>query len=157
MMASDQSSHSKARAFFHALPSRFVGPVAVLAFLLIALIRWDILTAVTYQRAEVFGVVPATGKNMIDRVVFVRIGDWQRGLYTSDPYLNVVVGGQACVAVRRMLLRRWLRYAVVLPGYCRSLIPLSHSVPSYPQASGEGYPAIAPPVPRIDDSGPALR
>lgn len=159
MIGLSTTSQRRARAFFSALPPRFVGPVAVLAFLVLALIRFDLVTDVTYQRGIAVAVVPVTGKSLVDRMVIVRLGEWQRGLYTSDPYLHVEVGGPVCVSKRRMLLRRWQRYALVLQGYCRNrgpvtFSPLSHSAPSYQQGFGAESQAIGLHVQPIGHSGP---
>lgn len=158
MIGQSTASQRRARAFFNALPPRIVGPVAVLAFLVLALIRFDLVTDVTYQRGIAVAVVPVTGKSLVDRLVIVQLGEWQRGLYTSDPYLHVDVGGPVCVSKRRMLLRRWQRHAVVLQGFCRnigvySVSPLSHSAPSYQQGFGAESQAIGPRVQPTGHSG----
>lgn len=139
MLNADQQE--KGRALFAALPPRFIGIPAVLAFVGIALFRWDVVTEVEYREALVLEVIQVPGKSMSDRLVVVDLGDRPWPLRTSDPYLRLREGEQACVAKRRMLLRRWQRYSLELSGYCfgaRRLkpAPLSRNAPSYPQGSG---------------------
>ena len=89
-------------------------------------LRYDLVTGVTYRRVPVISVAQVPGYDMAERLVVVDLGDRRRAIRTGDPLLWVEAGGEACVAERYYLLRRWRRHALELPGYCRgapALVP----------------------------------
>ncbi len=87
----------------------------------VAVVRSDQVTAVSYRRVPVVSVQQIPGSDMVTRAVIVDLGDRQRLVRTSDWMIRPAPGGQVCVAERQLLLRRYTRVSLVLPGYCGPL------------------------------------
>ncbi|KIN64052.1 hypothetical protein Z946_2938 [Sulfitobacter noctilucicola] len=104
---------------------RFDGPtwlkklVGAGLFLACGIAVHGILLSVEYRWAKVMDVQTVAGKSERDRVVLVKAPDRLRVLRTSDPFVATIKGAQVCVSKRRLIARQWVRYNVVLPGYCR--------------------------------------
>ncbi len=97
------------------------GVGAVILFAGIALYQKGLLIDVEYQQANVIDVIQVPGETMSDRLVIVDLGQQNWPIRTSDRLLRVSKGEMACIAKRKMLARRWIRYTLVLPGFCRNL------------------------------------
>ena len=87
----------------------------------VALVRWDQVTSVSYRRVPVVSVQQVPGSDMPVRAVVVDLGDRQRLVRTGDWMIRAQPGGQVCVAERQLLLRRYVRVSLALPGYCGRL------------------------------------
>lgn len=87
----------------------------------VATVRWDQVTAVNYRRVPVVSVQQVAGGDMPERAVVVDLGPRQRLVRTSDWMIRAEPGGQVCVAERQLLLRRYVRVSLALPGYCGRL------------------------------------
>ena len=90
-------------------------------FTCIAIAVLGITLSVEYKWFKVLDVQQRAGRDMISRVLLVDTPDRPRVLVTSDPFLRVEKGEFACISKRKLISRRWLRYGVALPGYCRSV------------------------------------
>lgn len=95
----------------------FAGLFAVSAFLYKGLVL-----DVEFQRVNVVSVALVPGGDLSERLVVVDLGHSTIPIRTSDRLLIVEPGTVACVSKRHMLSRRWVRYALELPGYCRSIL-----------------------------------
>ncbi len=95
----------------------------------VALVRSDLVTSVSYRRVPVVSVQQVPGSDMAVRAVVVDLGARQRLVGTSDWMIRVQPGGQVCVAERQLLLRRYVRVSLALPGYCGRL-------PTAPKVTG---------------------
>ena len=89
-------------------------------FLAIVLVLYGVTFEVKYKSYPVLSVREVTGRDPIHRLVVVQLEDRQRAIRTSDPYLTVRTGDMVCVAQRKVLLRRWARYYLEVPNFCRS-------------------------------------
>jgi len=95
----------------------------------VALVRWDQATSVSYRRVPVVSVQQVPGSDMVTRAVIVDLGARHRLVRTSDWMIRPVPGGQVCIAERKLLLRRYTRVSLALPGYCGPL-------PAAPEVTG---------------------
>ncbi len=84
----------------------------------VGLLRFDQVVSVSYRRVPVIAVSQIAGQDMAARAVLVDLGERTRLLRTSDWMIRTAPGAQVCIAEHRLLLRRYTRYALVLPGYC---------------------------------------
>lgn len=84
----------------------------------VALVRWDQVTSVSYRRVPVMSVQQVPGSDMPVRAVVVDLGDRQRLVRTGDWMIRAQPGGTVCIAERQLLLRRYVRVSLALPGYC---------------------------------------
>ncbi len=108
----------------------FVEAVAVMLLVsAVALVRWDQATAVSYRRVPVVSVQQVPGSDMPVRAVVVDLGERQRLVRTGDWMIRAEPGGQVCIAERQLLLRRYVRVSLALPGYCGR-------VPAAPRVTG---------------------
>lgn len=89
----------------------------------IGLIRWDQQMSVSYRRVPVVSVQQVPGSDLPSRAVVVDLGDRQRLVRTGDWMIRAEPGGQVCIAERQLLLRRYVRVTLALPGYCGRLPP----------------------------------
>lgn len=96
-------------------------PVIILAIGVFGLIRYDLITQVEFQKARVVSVQNIAGRGGHERFVTVELGKNRRVMRTGDWMLRTKPGGEVCVAKRQFLLRRWVRYRLALPFYCRNL------------------------------------
>lgn len=85
------------------------------------LLRWDMITGAEYRVARVQSVQQVAGSSMHHRLVVVDLGDMQRALQTSDWMVPTAVGAPVCIKRQHLLLRRYLRHSIVLPGYCQAI------------------------------------
>lgn len=90
-------------------------------FIGIALTFNGLVLDVTYQRARVLEVIQVPGQDATERLVLVDLGHRHFPLRTADRLLHIDKGQLACVSQRHILLRRWKRYRLELPGYCRAI------------------------------------
>ena len=95
----------------------------------VSLVRWGQVTSVSYRRVPVVSVQQVPGSDMPVRAVVVDLGDRQRLVRTGDWMIRAQPGGQVCVAERQLLLRRYVRVSLALPGYCGRL-------PTAPKGTG---------------------
>ena len=103
--------------------------VSLLGVLIVCLIgaavhafRQGITQSVEYRPVPVLAVVPITGGDSWARVVTVDLGEGRRrNIRVRDPLIRVGAGGTACLREARVLLRRYPRRHLVLPGYCPTL------------------------------------
>ena len=87
----------------------------------VGLVRWDQVTAVSYRRVPVVSVQQVPGSDMATRAVIVDLGERRRYVRTSNWMIRTVPGEQVCIAERSLLLRRYTRVSLALPGYCGPL------------------------------------
>lgn len=78
-----------------------------------------ILLSVEYRWTKVLDVNVMAGQDARARMILVETPDRLRVLRTSDPFIDAKKGNYICLAKRRMIARRWVRYSPALPGYCR--------------------------------------
>ena len=90
-------------------------------FTAIAIFVYGITIGLEYRWVKVIDIQQQAGRDMWSRAVIVDTPDRPRVLRTSDPLLYLEKGGYACISKRKIISRRWLRYYVELPGYCRSI------------------------------------
>jgi len=90
-------------------------------FLAIAVACYGALLSVDYRWTVVLDVQQVPGRDMSDRVVLFDSDGRTRLVRTSDRLVQVRKDGLVCISKRRMIARRWVRYGVALPGYCRNL------------------------------------
>ena len=95
----------------------------------VGLARWDQVTSVSYRRVPVISVQQVPGGDMASRAVIVDLGERQRLVRTSNWMIRTVPDEQVCIAERTLLLRRYTRVSLALPGYCGPL-------PNAPQVTG---------------------
>lgn len=95
----------------------------------VALVRWDQVTSVSYRRVPVVSVQQVPGGDMVTRAVVVDLGERQRLVRTSNWMIRTRPGEQVCIAERKLLLRRYTRVSLALPGYCGNL-------PAAPRSTG---------------------
>jgi hypothetical protein len=89
-------------------------------FMAIAVGLYGVLS-VDYRWSVVLDVQQVAGKDMSERVVLFEADGRTRLVRIADRLVQVRKGGLVCISKRRMIARRWARYGVALPGYCRSL------------------------------------
>ena len=112
---------------------------AIATFLGIALVRFDLTLAVSYQRAEVLSISQRTGRGLNERVLTVALGDQKRQVFLSDRLIWPSVGDLVCIRSKNYLLRRWVRHSAVLPGYCGRTVQAEP-----PQLDLPGYTPLKP-------------
>lgn len=94
--------------------------VAVMVLVsIVALVRSDQVTAVSYRLVPVVSIQQVPGNDMATRAVIVDLGARQRLVRTSNWMIQTVPGERVCIAERPLLLRRYTRVSLALPGYCR--------------------------------------
>jgi len=100
-----------------------MGESAVLIGLLCAasLLCRGLVLDVKYKNVPVLHVIQVPGGDMNERLVIVDLGHRTYPIKTSDRLLIVTPGSLACVAKKYVLMRRWQRYSLALPGYCRQI------------------------------------
>ena len=98
----------------------------------IALAVYGLLLSVEYRWMKVLHVQNLTGKDVWSRAVLVDTPGRARLVLTSDRLLIVEKGAMACVSERRLISRRWLRYQLELPGYCRNTSRIQRAIDSAP-------------------------
>ena len=101
-----------------------------------ALARYDLQVGIEYRRGSVLQVMQVPGKDMASRLVVVDLGDRQRAIRTADWMIHATPGASVCVAQRTMLLRRFTRYSLALPGYCGRVPGAPRGLPAGPSVSG---------------------
>lgn len=94
----------------------------------VAVLRWDQVMSVSYRRVPIVSTQPIAGGDMAARAVIVDLGPRKRLVRTSDWMIRTRPGEQVCIAERKLLLRRWARVSLVLPGYCGHLPPAPREV-----------------------------
>ena len=100
--------------------SRWTSRLALIVlFVIIAIATRGILLAVEYRWATALEVRHIPGFDITTRAVLIETPERFRVLRTNDRLLVVHKGGKVCVAKRTLVARRWIRYGLVLPGYCR--------------------------------------
>lgn len=97
--------------------------IAGLLFIAIAIALQGVLLKVEYSWVPVVNVQTVAGQDARHRAVLVQTAKRMRLIRVSDPFIRTKQGQLVCLARRTLLARRWLRYSVVLPGYCRSVVP----------------------------------
>lgn len=102
----------------------------------VGLVRFDQVIEVSYRRVPVVRVDQVPGGDLVERAVVVDLGDRQRLVVTTDWMIRARPGVPVCIAESRLLLRRYTRVRLALPGYCGPLPP-----------SGEGPAMSASPSP----------
>ena len=112
------------------LKSRFVHRLKRIAetcalvglFLIAALLFKGLVLDVEYQQAKVLSITQVPGGDLSERLIVVDLGHRNYPIRTSDRLLVVTQGSLACISKRRVLIRRWVRYGLVLPGYCQTAL-----------------------------------
>ncbi|MCB1355487.1 MAG: hypothetical protein KDK53_02960 [Maritimibacter sp.] len=89
----------------------------------VGLIRWDQVSSVSYRRVPVVSVQQVPGGDLPARAVTVDLGDRQRLVRTGDWMIQAEPGEPVCIAERALVLRRFTRISLALPGYCGRLPP----------------------------------
>jgi hypothetical protein len=79
-----------------------------------------ILLSVEYRWTTVLDVAPMAGRDASNRMVLIETPERVRVIRTSDRLVRIEKGAQVCISKRRLVARRWQRFDVELPGYCRS-------------------------------------
>lgn len=88
-------------------------------FLGMALMTRGFLLNVEYRWATALEVRQLPGFDVTTRAVLIETPERFRVLRTSDRLLVIHQGNKVCVSRRKLLARRWMRYGLELPGYCR--------------------------------------
>ena len=99
-------------------------------FLGIAVAVNGLLLSVEYRWMKVLHVQSIAGKDFWSRAVLVDTPGRARLILTSDRLLFVEKDTLTCVSERRLLSRRWLRYQLELPGYCRTQSKVPRAIES---------------------------
>lgn len=94
--------------------------IGAVLFLGIGIALYGIVISVEYRWAKVLDVTTLAGRSVHYRAVLVETPERLRVLRTSDHLVRAEKGAQVCIAKRRIISRRWLRYSIELPGYCRN-------------------------------------
>lgn len=89
-------------------------------FVVAALFYKGVVLDVEVQKVEVLSVTQVPGGDLSERLVVVDLGHRTFPIRTSDRLLIVEPGSVSCISKRHLLFRRWERYALELPGFCRS-------------------------------------
>ena len=118
-MSSDTTRSSPLRRLGRSTPAFSL--IVVVAIGVYGLIRYDLIVAAEYRVARVIAVQQVAGYDASERQVVVDLGTYQRALRTSDWLLRTDLGRPVCVKRSTLLLRRWVRHRLVLPGYCKLL------------------------------------
>lgn len=101
-------------------------------FLGIAVAVYGLLLSVEYRWMKVLHIQQIAGKDVWARAVLVDTPGRARLILTSDRLLRTEPDTFACVSERRLLSRRWLRYQLELPGYCRNQSKIQRAIESVP-------------------------
>ncbi|MGC1497330.1 MAG: hypothetical protein WA790_16100 [Sulfitobacter sp.] len=88
-------------------------------FIGLAIATRGFLLGVEYRWATALEVRHIPGFEITTRAVLIETPERYRVLRTDDRLLVVQKGGKVCVSKRRLIARRWIRYGLELPGYCR--------------------------------------
>ncbi len=113
--------------------------ILALIFTGIAVAYIGVVLNVEYRWMKVQHIQPLAGQSSWSRAVLVETPERMRLIRTSDPLLVLEVGHMACVSKQTVIARRWVRYGLALPGYCRqkrdmlpgiNAAPLPRSAPS---------------------------
>ena len=97
--------------------------VALIA--LVGLVRFDMILRVDYVRAPATYVAHVPGYDWNHRVVIVNVDAHDRVLRTSDQYIQLKPGAQACIRRSTMLMRRFTRYSLAMSPFCGGIVPTS--------------------------------
>jgi hypothetical protein len=101
--------------------------VMTIAFIGIALFRFDLVMSVSYRPVRVVHVQVVQGGQAPLRLVTVEMGNGRRNLLTGDPFIATPAGALVCLGETRMLLRSWTRYSLQHSAYCPGI-----RLPKYP-------------------------
>lgn len=104
-------------------PAWVINLVGAALFMGIGIALHGILLSVDYRWHRVLDVQTIPGGDAFGRIVLVDAPDRYRVLRTGDHLLRVEKGERVCVAKRRMIAKRWVRWSLELPGYCRNVGP----------------------------------
>jgi len=107
-----------------------------LAFVALAILRFDMIVSVRYFPANVVTVRYLPQMGLHSRAVLVDLGDQKRVIRTHDRYVNTLVGAKVCISERRFLFRSFVRLALEMSTYCPGL---KTRVPT-----GDGRPVLSP-------------
>lgn len=94
----------------------------------VGLLRYDLAASTSYRRVPVVSVQQVPGQDMAERAVTVDLGERRRLLRTADWLIQTSPGQPVCVAERTLLLRRFIRVSLVLPGHCGPFLPAPQEV-----------------------------
>ncbi len=100
------------------LPWQLFGFLAV--FVAVGIMRFGVTYDVDYRWGKVLAVEQMVGKDIYARIALVEVEGESRRMFTSDRYLQMAPNQPVCVAKRTRLSRRFTRYTVELPVYCRT-------------------------------------
>jgi hypothetical protein len=108
----------------------------VIAFIGLAILRFDLIVSVRYMPAKVVAVryLPQFGIN--SRAVLVKLGERERIIRTSSVYVRTDIGTKVCVGETAYLLRTFKRYSLAMRSFCPGMAVL------VPQ--GDGPPVMLP-------------
>jgi hypothetical protein len=107
-----------------------------LAFVGLAILRFDMIASVRYFPAKVVVVQDLPQMGLHSRAVLVDLGDQQRVIRTHDRYVRTFVGAKICVSERRYLFRSIVRFTLEMSVYCPGLQTRT--------PAGDGRPALSP-------------
>ncbi len=93
--------------------------VGVLLIVVVYLVQSGMTYDVEYRWARVKSVQPIAGQDSYHRAVVIELPERDRLVRTSDLLLQFQEGDYVCISKRARLGRRWIRYGIDLPGYCR--------------------------------------
>ncbi len=102
-------------------PSWLQTLVGVLLIVAIYIVQTGLTFDVEYRWARVKSVQPIAGQDSYHRAVVIETPERDRLVRTSDLLLQFQAGDYVCASKRTRLGRRWIRYGIDLPGYCRGL------------------------------------
>ncbi|KIN60497.1 hypothetical protein Z945_1471 [Sulfitobacter noctilucae] len=102
-------------------PRRVQSLAAVGMFVALTIALHGLLLSVEYRWAEVLDVDTMAGRDASHRMVLFETPERLRVLQTGDRLIPIQKGAKVCVSRRRIIARRWLRYRIELPGYCRGV------------------------------------
>lgn len=119
----DSRNCNIAKARLSAFLPRLLKKMALVGFIAVAALFYKgLVIDVEFQRVEVVSVTQIPGRDMSERLVVVDLGHRSFQIRTSDRLIVIRQGEIACVSKRHVLTRRWLRYRMELPGYCRNIL-----------------------------------
>jgi hypothetical protein len=110
--------------------------VLTLAFVALAILRFDVIVSVRYFPAKVVAVQNLPQMGLHSRAVLVDLGDQKRVIRTHDRYVNALVGAKVCVSERRFLFRSFVRFALAMSTFCPGL--------KIRAPTGDRRPALSP-------------
>lgn len=89
-------------------------------FIVIGLFYHGFIYEVRYRRVPVLDVVQSPGHDANERLVIIDLGDRTYPLRTTDRLIWVQPGERTCIAEQKLISRRWLKYQLAFPFYCRN-------------------------------------